>query len=198
MAKSILQSGGVRFEWFVDRALVTSRVDKKVLKVLSQVGAFGRTVMRRSIRAQKKSKKARTVQIGARQYLVPVVGKVIDLQTGRFASASQATAAREAMRGRLRSEGAGQPPRRGPTDLLRKFILFGVNPDTETVVIGAMPFRKQPRFSGGIVSVPELLEKGGGEYIRGELVQYQPRPFVQPAFATTRNKLADLIEKTPL
>jgi hypothetical protein len=102
------------------------------------------------------------------------------------------------MRGRLRSEGAGQPPRRGPTDLLRRFILFGVDPDSERVVIGAMPFRRQPRFSGGIVSVPELLEKGGGEYIKDELVHYQPRPFVNPAFDITLAKMKEKIQSVPL
>lgn len=200
MARNVLQSGGVRFEWFIDRPNVLRHVDNKVRRVLARTGGFGKTVIRRSIRPPKKSKKARSVVVDGRTFIAPAGGnrgKVIDAATGRPATTVQAREARNALRQRLRKEGVGKPPRRGPTDLLRRFILFGVDPDTERVVIGALPFRKQPRLSG-VKTVPELLEKGGGEYIGNELVKYQPRQFVQPALDTTLAKMGDLIEQERL
>lgn len=198
MAKNVFQSGPVRFEWFVDRALVTDRVDKKVLKVLAETGKEGRKVIRNSILPAKKSKKARTVTVDGRQYLVPFRGRIIDLATSKPATIEQARLARNAMRSRLTSEGEGKPPRSGKTGLLKKFILYGVNPETEAVVIGAMPFRSQPRFSGGIVSVPQLLEQGGGEYINNELVKYQPRPYVRPAHDKALKKMREAIKTIAL
>lgn len=197
VAGKIFGGTGVRFDWFVDRELVRSRVDKKVLSVLSQVGAFGRNKMRSSILPQKASKKHRTVDVEGKLFLVPISGRVIDVATGRDARKSEADAARAALRGRLKSEGVGKPPRRGPSNLLRRFILFGVDPQSESVVIGAMPFASQPRLVGA-VSVPELLDQGGGEYIGGELVRYDPRPFVQPAFDKTLNKFKNLIQSVSL
>lgn len=199
-------SSNIDFTFFVDRVTVTSRVDKKVLKVLSAAGAYAKGAIKNSIRPQKTNAKisklvgikGRLVTVNAREYFVPLWGKVLDATTLKVARKSQADAARAQLAATRQAEGYLKPPRRGPDDLLRRFIFFGVDPSKEEVVVGAMPFRKQPAFSGGIVSVPQLLEEGGGEYIGGRLAQYFPRPFVEPAKDAAVKNLKRLIEKIPL
>ncbi len=102
---------------------------------------------------------------------------------------------------------AGQPPRRGPTDLLRRFIFFGIDTDTESVVIGPLVFSSQPKLRG-VKNVPELLEFGGEELIRVltkkddparyEFVKYEPHPYVRPQQADAEKRMEQLIESTPL
>ena len=104
---------------------------------------------------------------------------------------------RRALGGRLRSEGEGAPPRRGPSDKLRKFIFFGLDPNSESVVIGPSPFPNQPAMPGR-VSVPELLNKGGTEIIFGTPVHYGPRPYIEPSLPATQRQMEKLIERTPL
>lgn len=89
------------------------------------------------------------------------------------------------------------PPRRGPTDLLRKLTLFQLDSRAESVVIGPYPFKNQPQLVGA-VSVPELLDKGGGEYIRGELVHYEPRPYVERCLNPTLKFMTQIIERNPV
>src|SRR5262245_53902784 len=114
----------VKFEMFVDRPGIMKRIERKRLRVLSKVGAYARTAMQRQSRAPKGSRRARTVDIDGQKFLVPIRGRVIDVATQRPATTEQAAAARRAMAARLGREGAGKPPRRGPTDLLRKNIFF--------------------------------------------------------------------------
>lgn len=187
----------VSFKMFVDRPAVTRAVDRWTLKVLSRTGAYGRTVMRRKIRPQLTGKKRRTVMVEGRKYLVPARGMVIDVETGNRATTRQSEAARRqyAMENKRRT--AGSPPRRGPSDLLRRFILFGVDRAAEEVVIGPMKFNNQPSLVG-VVSVPELLEKGGSQVLGHELVKYDPHPFAAPSRDETLRKMEDLIERVPL
>jgi hypothetical protein len=187
----------VKFSMFVDRPHVMRRIERKRLRVLTQTGAFARTVMKRSIRAPKRGKRARTVVVDGRQYLVPVAGRVLDLATMRACTAEQAKAARLAMAGRLRSEGEGKPPRRGPSDRLRQEIFFGVDQDSETVVIGPRIYASQPTLVGA-KSVPELLEKGGIEVIFGKRVRYGARPYVAPILPVAQKKMAELVERIQL
>lgn len=184
-----------KFKLTLNIASVVNHAEKKRSAVLYRTGAYGLSVMRRSIRPPKSGRKARTVTVDGRECLVPVVGKVLDSKSKKPVSKKMAESARRAITARLRDEGAGKPPHRGPRDLLRRGMNFQV--DGESVVIGAMPFVRQPKLSG-VVSVPQLLEQGGGEVLRHQLYQYQPRPFVQPAMETTQRKMAELIESLPL
>jgi hypothetical protein len=187
----------VKFDMFVDRPAVMRAIEKKQLRVLSQTGAYGRQAMKRTIRPPKAGKRARTVEVAGRQVLVPVRGRVLDAKTLKPVTTELAKAARLAMAARLKSEGAGKPPRRGPSDLLRKFMFFGIDSDSETVVIGPMKFDSQPRLIGR-VSVPELLDKGGGQIIGSDLVKYDPHPFTPQTLDVTEKKFRELIEKVPL
>lgn len=187
----------VSFKMFIDKPHVMGRISAKQRRVLAKAGGYARTAMKRQIRPPKRGKKARTVVVDGRPYFVPVAGMVIDVGTGRKATTEQAKLAREAIAGRLKGEGAGKPPRRGPSDLLRKHIYFGLEEHGETVVIGPMKFGSQPRLVGAS-SVPELLEKGGGEYIGNKLVKYDPHPFAKPTLPLATKKFHELIEKEPL
>lgn len=189
-------SFNTRFRFFVDRPGVMQRVGRWKHATLSRVGAYGRGAMRNQIKPPLKNKRLRTVTINGRQYFVPARGMVIDVQTGRPANRQQADQARLAAFANLRGQGVGRPPRRGPTDKLRRFMDFGID-NNETVVIGAWPFPKQPSLVG-VVSVPELLNKGGGEFIGSQLVQYGPRPFVEPTLPPVARKMRQLVEQRPI
>lgn len=191
----------VDFSMFVDRKGVMERVDRKTLRVLSGTGAYARSSMRNSIRSHPTSKKSRTIQVGDVACFVPPHGKVLDAKTGRPVTTRLAALAVVAFRARTRAEGVGKPPRRGATDLLRKRIFFGVEADTETVVIGPEMFAKQPSMIGA-TSVPQLLDQGGREQIRMGgmtfMANYEPRPFVAPQMPIAQKKMAELIESIPL
>lgn len=135
--------------------------------------------------------------MSGRTYLVPIRGKVLDAATMRPARKAQAEAARKEFFAQKKGQGVGRPPRRGPTDKLRRFMDFGIDPRTDSVVIGAWPFPKQPNLVGA-VSVPELLDKGGQEEINGQLVKYGERPFVKPTLPPVERKMRQLIERRPL
>lgn len=186
-----------RFSLFVDRPTVKSRVSRKVLRIITRVGAFGRTVMKRKYRRPLSATKLRSVTVNGNQYHVQLQGLVLDAKTGRPARGREAMAARIALAQQTKGQGAGLPPRRGQTDKLYKFTDFGIDPQTETAVIGAFPFAQQPAMQGA-VSVPELLDKGGGEFIGGLLVKYDDYPFTAPSMPPTYDKLAQLIESVPL
>lgn len=188
---------GARFKFYVDRPAVRNRVERKKLVVLSRTGAFGRRVMKNKYRKPLTSPRKRTVRIDGHEFFVPPRGMVVDMTTGRAAHKSEADEARIELARQLRHESAGKPPRRGPTDKLYKFTDFGVDPQTESAVIGAWPFPSQPRMQDR-VSVPELLDKGGGEYIGGQLVKYDAYPFTIPSLEPTARKMAQLVESVPL
>jgi len=192
----------VRFEMFLDRKTVMDRVDAKRLKVLNRVGGFARLTMKRSIRAPLKSKKARTVQVGDVLCYVPIGrGKVLDASTGKPVATRLAALAHLKMRDKVRSDGAGQPPRRGPLDLLRKHIYYSYDAASESVVIAPLVFLSQPPLIGA-ASVPELLEFGGQEIFSAKghtwTGVYEPHPFVRPVLPKAEQKLAELIESVPL
>lgn len=187
----------VKFDMFVDRPGVIAKIDRWKLRILSRTGAYGMGTMRKMIRPQLASKKARSVTVGGRAYFVPIIGKVLDAQTRRVVTSEQALEARKALQAQNRGRGAGSPPRRGPTDLLRKFIFFGVDPQTESTVVAPLVFSSQPSLAGA-ASVPELLNYGGSEIVGGDLVKYAPHPFVEPALDPTFRKMAQLIEANPV
>lgn len=186
-----------KFKFALNQLKLMEAIDRKRAKVLARTGAFGMTVMRRSIRPPSNAKKNRSVTLGGRLVIVPVRGKVIDAKTKQPIRTEDAKQARLMLAAKLRGSGEGQPPRRGPKDLLRKFILFTVDPKSQSVVIGAAPFAKQPSLLGA-TTVPELLNYGGGQNTGGVLVKYGARPFVEPALATTLRKMEQEIERVPL
>jgi hypothetical protein len=187
----------VDFSMFVDRKGVIERIDRKKLRVLGGTGAYAMGAMRKKIRAPRNTKKSQTINVRGRNYYVPVQGKVRDASTGRVVTEKEAVLAHDAMRQRRQSEGVGQPPRRGPSDLLRKHIFFGVEPESEAVTIGPEMFAKQPPLIGA-TSVPHLLEKGGAQMIHGVIAKYGPRPYVEPTLPIAQQKMTELIEKIPL
>jgi hypothetical protein len=193
MAKSF----GVKFSMFIDKPGVFAAIDRKRARVLAKTGAFGRVVMKRQIRPPKAGRKLRTVVVGGRQFFVPTAGRVIDVATGKPCSKAQAREARITLARQLK-EPAGSPPRRGPTDKLRKNIFFGVDPETASTVVGPLIFNKQP---AGIMppTVPELLEFGGTATSKlGLPATYPPHPFAGPSFDPTLQQFERLIESEPL
>ena len=192
----------VSFSMFVDRKGVMDRLDKKVLRILGGTGAYTMGAMRKSIRPPTK-KQARSNRITVRgvNCIVPVMGKVREAGTGQPVHEKLAVIARKEIYARNHGLGAGSPPRRGPTDLLRSRIFFGVETNTETVVIGPEMFTSQPKMIGA-VSVPQLLDQGGKEEFRfGHRTfvgKYEPRPFVAPMVPVAQKRLEKLIEDIPL
>ena len=187
----------IKFSMFIDRKHVAKRISAKQRRVLGKAGGFGRVVMKREIRPPKSGKKSRTVVVNGLAVIVPARGKVVDAKTQRPVSKKIADLARLAMAKRYKSESAGKPPRRGPSDLLRQHIYFGVEPDGESVVIGPMAFRKQPHLVGA-KTVPELLNKGGSQNIMGQYVKYDPHPFTSRPAELAAKKLAELVKSEPL
>lgn len=197
-----------RFRMYVDRPGVMRRLDRWQQGLLGRTGAYGRGVMTKQIRPISVSKKARTVDVphslgmrGVRggTVLVPVRGKVVAAGTNRPVDRNTAFLARQLLYRRQAQESkarAGKPPR-SRTGKLRRNIDFGVDPRTDSVVIGAWPFPQQPVLVGA-VSVPELLNKGGGEVINGTLAKYDPFPFVETVLNVTSRKMAEFIRQRPV
>lgn len=206
----------------IRRRRVLERIHGKSVRVMARAGAFGMKTMRNMIRPPKSDRGA-TQQLrgsfgpsvrGRRATIhtvnkwgtpvtidvaVPVqgFGRVIDLRTGRPVSTEDARKARMQLRGVLKGEGAGKPPRRGPSDRLRRFTIFDVVEQRKGVraSVGPHVFTRQPHLVG-VKDVPELLEFGGHERIAGELVKYEPHPYVEPTERATLEKMPELIAQT--
>lgn len=192
----------VNFKMFVDRPGIMAAVEKKRLKVLSRTGAYARTAMQRMIQPPKTGKKATRIVVRGVECIVPANGGyVLSAKTGKPVSKGLAIAAKTAWLKRRREQEPGRPPRRGPTDLLRQQIFFGVDTDTQSVVIGPRKFARQPKMVG-TSSVPELLEVGGSElqklFGKQVYVPYAPHPFVGPTLPIAERKFRELIETIPL
>lgn len=221
----------VNFKMFVDRRNVKRAVGKWQHKVLSQTGAFGRTVMQRKLRkpftslGAIRSNTVTFIPEGRERYEHihdPKAGEpmtcwvgprlVHDTKTGKPVNRFAARRARHLVLKRKSQINARKPPRRGPTDKLHRFLFFGIDRKTQSVVIGPMPFRQQPRMVGA-VSVPELLNDGGGEYVKDYyslthsdqlatgkdvLVKYYPHPYVDVVMPTVRGRMNTIIKNNPI
>jgi hypothetical protein len=192
----------VDFKMFLDRKLVTDRIDAKSQKILMRTGGFGRLTMKRMIRARPTGKRSRTVNVDGRQLFIPNKGNrqermVRDAQTGAVVSTPLAARAHIAFRQQQLASGAGKPPHRGPLDLLRKHIYFSYDPTSESVVIAPLVFAKQPPLIGA-QNVPELLEFGGREVFKHYTGTYAPHPYVRPTKVLAEMKMAELTESIPL
>ena len=97
----------------------------------------------------------------------------------------------------------GEAPFR-QTGLLHDRVFFGVDNDTDSVVVG--PQYVKTKGAGdllGKASVPQLLEEGGAERLQmpgGKFVtaQYEPRPFIEPSRPAVEDKFAEFIESIQL
>lgn len=117
---------------------------------------------------------------------------------------------RQAMRRQMRPGGKkrksslpGEPPRT-QVGLLRKLIYFGLDNEQETVVIGPELTHgaKKTQALGG-QTVPELLDQGGRASLvfpdgNTKIVEYLPRPFVDPVRPTVEEFYEKQIKETPL
>lgn len=192
----------VNFKMFVDKPGVMAAIDRKRLRVLSQAGAYSRVAMQRMIRPPKTGKKATRITVNGVELIVPPRGMVLSAKTRKPVTTELAREARIAMSKRRHAEEPNRPPRRGPTDLLRRFIFFGIDKDTQSVVIGPQKFAKQPQMTGA-TSVPELLERGGtakqwAAGLGSVTAYYAPHPYVGPTLPIAERRFKELIEREPL
>ncbi|MFW5679524.1 MAG: hypothetical protein ACOCYE_02070 [Pseudomonadota bacterium] len=88
------------------------------------------------------------------------------------------TRSRSSIRRRRGSAPPGQPPRAHSGEI--KQILFRYEPADQGVVIGPVRLNSAPTPGGK--TVPELLEFGGRVRRDGRTLNYEPRPFMRPAF----------------
>lgn len=199
---------------FVDRPGVMAKVKRWQLARLSRAGAYARGAMKKQIRPALKGRSRKDQRVivpcvpsdfppnwrntpSSVVCIVPKKGPVLDARTDRPVSRHIATKAQILTRLGHRGRGEGQPPRRGPTDKLRKHIYFAIDTSKPSVVIGPAKFPKQPPMQGR-VSVPQLLNKGGIEIILGAPVPYGPRPFVETILKPAMRALRGEIRKHPL
>ncbi len=120
----------------------------------------------------------------------PAVTSATDRATRRVLSRFGAFVRRTA-RGSIRKRKRPSPPGSPPsshTGLLRRFIYFGYEPDTSSVVIG--PARLSQNGRG---DAPHLLEYGGTAKLqrrgRRDRARIRGRPFMRPAFEKERPQL---------
>lgn len=212
-----MSTGQLNFKMmtFVDRPGVMRRVDAWKLARLGRVGAYARGAMKKQIRPALKGrgKLNRTVHFKPLPYdmpdswkgpppahmsvIVPIKGPALDAKTGRPVGRKMADRARFLLRANKKGQGEGRPPRRGPTDKLRRFIFFQIDVPNESVVIGPEKFSTQPVMLNR-VSVPELLNKGGVEVVFGTRVHYGPRPYVETILPLAVNKILSDIKAHPV
>lgn len=100
--------------------------------------------------------------------------------------------AKTSIRKRKRSSLPGQPPS-SHTGLLRKFILFGYDRRSDSVVVGPVGFRRVKR-----AGAPNVLEFGGrttvetkrrGKKKQKRVVRIAARPYMRPALEKERSNL---------
>ncbi len=96
--------------------------------------------------------------------------------------------AKSSIRKRKKSAQPGNPPS-SHTGLLKKFIFFGYDAETESVVVGPQLFK-----SGTPTPVTQLLEFGGEtrSWRDGSPAKYNAFPFMGPALEAERDKFPEL------
>ena len=103
------------------------------------------------------------------------------------------TAARSSIRKRKKISAPGQPPS-SHTGLLKRFIFFGYDAGSKTVVVGPM------RLNQKIGAAPEALEHGGQSVVvsggrrhrKRRRIRIQARPFMGPAMQKEAPKFPKL------
>ena len=122
-----------------------------------------------------------------------VVKKAVDRTTRRVFSRFGAfvrRTAKQSIRKRKKASKPGSPPS-SHTGLLKKFIWFGYDPKTRSVIIGPARLTKNNRGEA-----PSLLEYGGKATIKRKSkrtkTRIRARPFMGPAFAKEQKQLPAL------
>ncbi|MCC6910078.1 MAG: hypothetical protein IT430_19255 [Phycisphaerales bacterium] len=124
----------------------------------------------------------------------PKVKRAVDAARRKVLSKAGAfirQSARTSIRKRKGTSKPGQPPH-SHVGLLRRFILFGYDKQSDSVVIGPVGFRAS--------TAPRVLERGGTTTVtrrrRGKRterrVRIAARPYMQPALEKERPKLPEL------
>jgi phage gpG-like protein len=103
--------------------------------------------------------------------------------------------ARTSIRPRKGTSRAGNPPY-SHEGSLRRFILFGYDPQTESVVVGPVGFRNSvaPHVLefGGVTNAPRSWKRKGNS----ARIRIKRRPFMGPALERERDKLPWLWESS--
>lgn len=117
------------------------------------------------------------------------VTSAVDAGTRRALSRAGAfvrTRARSSIRKRKAISRPGQPPSSHSGEL-RRFLFFAYDPATRSVVVGPAKFKRG--------EAPPLLEYGGAvtrpTRDGNQVLNYRPRPFMQPALEKERSQFAE-------
>lgn len=100
--------------------------------------------------------------------------------------------AKSSIRKRKATSAPGQPPS-SHTGILKRFIYFGYEPSTDSVVIGPVRLQK-------LGDAPSALEHGGKTVVRRrkgrkfvkKKTKIKSRPFMEPALVAERKNLPEL------
>ncbi len=118
----------------------------------------------------------------------PKIKSAIDKATKNVLSKFGAfvrTTAKQSIRTRKKISAPGQPPS-SHTGLLKRFIFFGFDPVSRSVVIGPSKLNQKN------TDAPEKLEYGGIVKGKKKRVKMAPRPFMTPAFEKELPKVPDM------
>lgn len=208
-----------RAKFFFNTPQVMARLGKWRHDLLVKVGAYGRGVMRNKLgRPQNKQTRERTVAVDG--YFphwrtgtvtrwtgiafMPRRGKIIDKKTGKPVPKAVAAHVVQVVSQRVKGQGAGKPPKRGPTALMREGVTFSLDDKTETVVIGVEPLPGKGRGLLNAASTGHLLDKGRSRLLSHPALKavgqpptatkYGKHPFTEPSLAPTARRLEQLIK----
>lgn len=161
---------------FFDRKAVQDRIGKEGAKRLGLWGMDVRQTDRRSIKPPKQKTLAELTDEEKRVHKI----------RQRIAKAEGKPAPKKP----TKSSAPGEAPRRGPLDLLRRFIFSFYDLKTDSVVIGAA---KLNGLAGQ--DAPENIEYGGNVKLthgpnRGQRIRMAARPHTVPAYEKHKSKLA--------
>jgi hypothetical protein len=153
---------------FFDRDIIDRSVARAKRRNLSRSGAFVRQRARSLIRRPRRMRLSEMRQDMRRVFRI----RMSEHERGNRSRRPELP---------LAPSEPGTPPRRGPSDLLRRFIFFAWEPIRETVVVGPVALGR-PRPEGSAAqTVPELLEFGGTYERWGKRRAMAPRPYMGTA-----------------
>lgn len=207
-----------RAKFFFNTPQVLARLGKWRHDILVRVGAYGRGAMRNKLgRPQRKQTRERTVAIDGYfprksgqvtrwtgTVFVPRRGRVMRISTKKPVPAAVAAYAVNVVSQRVKGQGAGKPPKRGPSGLLRQGVTFSLDDKTETVVIGVEPIAGKGNGLINAVSTGQLLDKGRARWLQHPAraaagqpavpARFSEHPFTQPSLPPTVRRLEQLIK----
>lgn len=207
-----------RAKLYLNTPDVIARIGKWRNDILARVGAYGQGVFRNKLsRPQLKQTKERTVRIRMIltrpsskriwQYddvvFVPRLGPIVSRTTGKIVPRVVALQALRHVAVQVRHQGAGKPPRMGPSKKLKQYNEFALDPATETVVIGTVPFPTTGPYK--TAHVGQILNEGLAGWVANRLLpgggvvaDYGYYSYVDSCLPPTINKLTQLVERRPV